>query len=118
VAGDDPLGRLRLFERLGARVLGVPFVQPALGAGGERVGGFLLLAFHVDPSVEIEFDGQPGVPTDLLAGFVRRYYETSEGIRPPYDAQLARLLGRIDEQPMIPLLPVGQYHRVPPLASV
>lgn len=115
VEGDAPLGRLRLFGRLGARVLGVPFVQPALGPGRPRVPGFLLLVFHVDGSVEIARGDASAVPSDLLAGFVRSYYEQAEGARATDDAQLDGLLEAIEARPTIPLLPIAEYDRVPQL---
>jgi len=118
VEGEAPLRRLRLYARLGARVLGVPFVQPALSAERARVPGFLLLAFHVDPSVERPQGGGSAVGSDLVSRFVRRYYESVEGVRAPYDPQLAQLLELIDEHSSIRLLPVGEYDRVPPLARL
>jgi GNAT superfamily N-acetyltransferase len=108
-AREEPVARLRLFARLGARVLGVPFVQPALEPGGARSGGFLLLAFHVDPSV----DAGGAVRAEVVSAFVRRYYATAEGASEPYDRELARLLEAIDERPAIPLLPVSGYEGVP-----
>jgi predicted N-acetyltransferase YhbS len=109
-AGEEPVARLRLFARLGARVLDVPFVQPGLGPGGARSRGFLLLAFHVDPGVE----AGAGVRSDVVGAFVRRYYATAEGAREPYDPELARLLGAIEGRPAIALLPASEYERVPP----
>ena len=94
VEGDDPLSRLRLYDRLGARVLGVPFVQPALGADRARIPGFLLLAFHVDPAIEVELKGGSGVPAGIVAGFVRRYYKQTEGAPDPADSELNELLAR------------------------
>jgi GNAT superfamily N-acetyltransferase len=117
VEGDAPLRRLRLYERLGARVLGVPFVQPALSSDRARVPGFLLLAFHVDPSVELAQGSHSAVRSDLVGSFVRRYFESVEGARPPYDPQLAQLLRQIEEPSSIRLLPIGEYDRVPPLAA-
>jgi GNAT superfamily N-acetyltransferase len=115
VEGGAPLGRLRLFGRLGARVLGVPFVQPALGPGRARVPGFLLLVFHVDESVEIEQDGVSAVSSELVAGFVRSYYDQAEGARASDDAQLDGLLEAIEERSTIPLLAIAEYDRVPQL---
>jgi GNAT superfamily N-acetyltransferase len=109
--------RLRLYDRLGGRVLAVPFVQPALGAGASRVRGFLLLAFHVAARAHVMVDGRDAVSADLLARFVRRYFEQTEGARPPYDAELAGLLELIERDEGIPLLSVADYERVRPLAS-
>jgi len=108
VAGDDPERRLRFFDRVGARVLDVPFVQPALGPGGDRVPGFLLLALDVGSAVEL--------PSELIAGFVRRYYRVAEGAREPYDATLNELLGLIEARQTIRLLPIAEYESVPLLA--
>ena len=53
---------------------------------------------------------------DIVGRFVRRYYETAEGVHAPYDSQLAHLLERIEEHPTIRLLPIAEYEDVPPLA--
>jgi GNAT superfamily N-acetyltransferase len=116
VPDEDPVSRLRFYERVGARVLGVPFVQPALDEDGARIEGFLLIAFHVDPAVEVNENGAASIPSDVVGRFVRRYYETAEGAREPYDAQLAQLLERIDERATISLYSIAEYDRVPPLA--
>ena len=116
-ADEHPGRRLRFYGRFDARVLGVPFVQPALRAGRPRIRGFLLLAFHVDPSVEVRRDGDSAVCSEIVSRFVRRYYEVSEGAEPPHDAELARMLALIDEQPAIPLLPVADFERVPLLVD-
>jgi GNAT superfamily N-acetyltransferase len=113
VDGEDPVARLGLYERMGARVLGVPFVQPALGPDRARVPGFLLLAFHVDPSVELRENGGSAIGADLVGRFVRRYYELAEGEPDPADAQLSALLARIEERPTIALLPISEYESVP-----
>ena len=60
--GDMAVARLRLFERLGARALATPFVQPALHGDRERVPGFLLLALHVDPSIRLRDGDRDGIP--------------------------------------------------------
>lgn len=116
VAGEDPVARLRLYERMGARVLAVPFVQPALGPGSARVSGFLLLVFHIHPEAELQRDGGSEVRSDLVARFVRRYYEIAEGPPDPADTQLNGLFARIEEQPTIRILPIAEYDRVPLLA--
>lgn len=109
-AGDRALDRLRFFERQGARVLDVPFVQPALGPQGSRVPGFLLLAFYVDPRLAPETADR--IPAEVVSRFVRRYYEVTEGAAEPYDAQLGELIGRIERDRAVALLPVSGYERV------
>jgi GNAT superfamily N-acetyltransferase len=117
VAGEDAARRLRFYERFGARVLDVPFVQPGLANGRPRIPGFLLIALYVDPAtVVVQGDGE-SLRADLLGRFVRRYYETAEGAHEPWDAELARLLAVIDRAPTIALMPLAEYERVPLLRS-
>jgi GNAT superfamily N-acetyltransferase len=104
--------RLRLFEAVGAQVLDVPFVQPALHGDGERVSGFLLLAFHVDPSIRMRDGDTEGIPASLLARFVKRYYEDAEGPASPPDPELVSLLARIEQDELVELVPLSEYERV------
>jgi GNAT superfamily N-acetyltransferase len=110
--GDKAVARLRLFERLGARALAAPFVQPALHGDGERVRGFLLLALHVDPSIQLHDGDREGIPAPLLARFVRRYYEDAEGPASAPDPELASLLARIEQDELMELVPLSEYERV------
>jgi hypothetical protein len=96
-------------------MLGVPFVQPALSSDRERVRGFLLLVFHADPSVTVSRDGGEAIRTDVVARFVRRYFGEAEGARAPYDPELGGLLEQIKSYEAVPLLPIGEYARVPSL---
>jgi GNAT superfamily N-acetyltransferase len=107
--------RLRLYDRLGGRVLAVPFVQPALGPDGARVRGFLLLVFYLEPHARVVLNGRDAVRAELVGRFVRRYFEQTEGARPPYDPELEGLLELIERDQGVPLLPVSDYGRVPPL---
>jgi GNAT superfamily N-acetyltransferase len=104
-SGDAAAERLRFFDRVGARVLGTPFVQPALKPGRSRVSGFLLLVF--DPDLERE------VPAARIARFVRQYYAVAEEAEPPFDPQLAELLAFIERKPEIPVYPIADYAKVP-----
>jgi GNAT superfamily N-acetyltransferase len=113
VDGDDAAGRLRLYDRLGARTFGIPFVQPAVEHGGDRVRGFLLLAFHAEEAVLVREDGTFGIPSDLLVRWTRRYFETAEGVRPPYDPELGTLIEAIESRDPVPLLPLSRYELVP-----
>lgn len=66
----DPAARLRFYVDRGSRILDIPYFQPALVAGAERVTGLLLIALHVDP----EFAGSGGADT-IDATVVRKYLE-------------------------------------------
>lgn len=117
VGEDEPVARLRFFERLGARVLAVPFIQPALGPEGRRVRGFLLLALYVDPSITMTSGAEQGIPTDILSRFVRRYYEDTEGAQAPYDPELAWLLDQVEREQTVALLPLSQFELVPTVGA-
>jgi predicted N-acetyltransferase YhbS len=100
--GSRASARLRLFARLGARRLPIAFVQPRVEAGRGRVAGMLLLALYADERVT----GGGGVPSALVDGWLRRYFEVSEAIRPPYDPELTALLSEIGREDRLPLLPL------------
>lgn len=53
-AHGDPAARLRFYGRHGARVLDLPYFQPAIEDTGARVHGMLLLALQVDPGLLVE----------------------------------------------------------------
>lgn len=72
VHGDAARPRLARFERWGARVLDVPYVQPSLGEGLPRDEGLCLIVL---PPV-------PEVTRELVASFVRELYELTEGALP------------------------------------
>jgi GNAT superfamily N-acetyltransferase len=112
---EDPVSRLRLYERLGARALGVPFVQPALDADRARVPGFLLLAFYADAAA---LASPEAVRSDLLSGFIRAYYLVAEGPPRPDDGELPALLRWIERRPAIALVGLDDYARVPTMASI
>ncbi|MGW5212146.1 GNAT family N-acetyltransferase [Streptomyces sp. NPDC004051] len=46
----DPRARFRFYARHGVRALGLPYFQPSLGSGRERVYGMVLAAVHVAPT--------------------------------------------------------------------
>jgi GNAT superfamily N-acetyltransferase len=66
----NPAARLRFYVDRGSRILDIPYFQPALEPGAERVYGLLLIALHVDP----EFAGEGGADT-IDAAVVRKYLE-------------------------------------------
>jgi GNAT superfamily N-acetyltransferase len=66
--------RLRRFQRWGARVADVRYVQPALGAGLARDRGLLLIVFPPLPSK---------ISGATLRAFLDEFYESTEG-GPPH----------------------------------
>jgi len=85
----DPWARLRVFERLGGRVLDLPYVQPALAPGQGRVRALLLLA--------VVGRGGVGPPGPVVRGFLRDLYRSLGIRRPEADPdfrRMSRALGR------------------------
>ncbi len=72
VHGEAARPRLARFERWGARVLDVPYVQPSLGEGLPRDEGLCLIVL---PPV-------PEIPTAVVESFIRELYELTEGALP------------------------------------
>lgn len=103
---EHPEARLRFYARAGARVLDVPFVQPAL-SGGSRVADMLLLVM-AGPDVH-RLSAKP------LRDWVLAYYLDSEGAEPT-DPQGRALLERfaVDH---IDVLPLTAWSRVRRLAA-
>jgi len=99
----DPTARLRFYARYGARALDLPFFQPALAAGKNRLYGFLLLVLACRPPCR---GARPDtVAPDPLRQFLTSYFLATEGRWP--DDQAAVALGRALERPDgIPLLPL------------
>jgi GNAT superfamily N-acetyltransferase len=71
---DEKWQRLERFQRWGARVVEVPYVQPALGAGLERDRGLCLVAFGAQDR---------SLPGTLVADFYDELYAATEAGPPP-----------------------------------
>ena len=87
--GDDsmaPLDRLRVMDALGARRVPVPYVQPALSAGGERGRTLMLVAFPVE--------GHPvaAVESSVVRAFLGELYDVLEVPDLQRDLDFARSL--------------------------
>lgn len=106
-AGNRTEARLRFYERHGAELLGVPWIQPGLD-GGERVGGFLLLAVWTRTSS----DAMSGRE---LADWADAYYASEEGAVPG-DERYRELSARLIEHREVPVFPVAALSRAMPLA--
>jgi hypothetical protein len=96
----DPVARVRFYERLGARALPIPYFQPALGPGGQRVPHLMLMVF-----------GGTGMPPQaqhvdggIVATFLTEYLETSEGGVREDDAEVRELLAACRRPGGVPLV--------------
>ena len=105
----DPLARLRFYDRLGARLLPVPYIQPALRPTADRVRGMLLISMGTP---------RDSVAADAVARFFDDYFEACESAEvirsdPEYRALRERLSGWPDGR--LPLWPLMRYPEVRPL---
>jgi len=108
-ADEQPSARLRFYERAGARLLMVPWMQPGLG-GGERVHDMLLLEMYRRAG-----GPQKSLPSSWLLDWTRTYYEFEEGAV-PQDAAYRELERRISEHDPIALVEPGALATLAPLA--
>ena len=95
-AHGDPTARLRFYRRHGARIIPLPYAQPAMHPGGPRVPGLLLLALCASGErlTGVESDGTWLLPTAPLCAFLTEYFTLSEGTPPAgpeWDAIVAAL---------------------------
>jgi len=90
----DPVARLRFYARHGVRLLAVPYFQPALGPGRERVPALLLGTLGLSGTGVGSRRGS-GEPSSVRAApvreFLRRYLAWCEGAVAD-DAAVRRLL--------------------------
>lgn len=101
----DPEARVRFYERLGARVLPVPFFQPALGPAGHRVPHLMLMVFGGT-------DAPPGtqrVDGRVIEVFLTEYLESSEGPVDPDDTDAQRMLSACRRPDGLPLLRFTEF---------
>ena len=86
---EQPSARLRFYQRWGARLLDVPWVQPRLSPAGARVHHMLLVDVLPGP--------ERALSSATLARWVDGYYRAAEGAvptDPTYRALVARVLAR------------------------
>lgn len=117
----DPAARLRLYERVGARVLAAPYFQPRIGPDLQRVYDMLLLAFEVDPRA---YRGDPAgdhggaatVDGKVVTGFLDEYFTVCEGGDTiTTDPDFRSMRAAMDPAGGLGLLPVSRYREVPRL---
>lgn len=107
---DRAVARMRFYERWGARLLDVPWMQPRLTPGGHRVRNMVLLAFHLAAAAE-EAGAVASAP---VAAFVERYYVEHEG-RVPDDPAYQALWRRFTARPTIAVGPIAGLDGLAPL---
>jgi GNAT superfamily N-acetyltransferase len=77
---QDPLARLQLYTRMGARLLELSYVQPEINPGAGQVRDLLLLvAPEYSARVVATRSGPVGVPATAVLTFLEEYYRDSEG---------------------------------------
>ena len=105
--------RVRFYARWGCDVLDVPWVQPSLQPGLDRVTDMLLAVLWRLPG------GTDEVASAPVAAWADEYYQAAEGTpgsgRP--DPQRAALTERLTASPTIAVLPLAEYAQVAPLAA-
>lgn len=102
---ERPLDRLRFYDRHGARLVGVPWVQPALSPETERSAGMLLIALPPVPGA---------IPARDLTEWAREYYLEAEGTSTD-DGHLEALVTRFGERPSWSPGPLMAFTEVEPL---
>lgn len=110
-AFGDPAARLRFYGRHGARVLDLPYFQPAIDEATDPVHGMLLLALWADPRVEVTApDGGVSVPGPGLVATAIGSILEDETVPSPEGAALRAAAG----VPLVRVYAVEDYPRVAP----
>jgi GNAT superfamily N-acetyltransferase len=100
----DPLARIRLYERLGGRLLSMPYFQPRLRPESERVRNLVLMAFEISPSVLQSIPVGECVTTGVLSEFLEEYFTAAEGPETTsQDEEYLSLRNMISRMPCVPL---------------
>jgi GNAT superfamily N-acetyltransferase len=82
----DPVQRMAAFERLGARIVDIPYVQPELAPGQGRARELFLLVFPL-----------PGSPDDSIAAetvgvFIDDFYRANGVAEPAHDPDVRAMI--------------------------
>jgi GNAT superfamily N-acetyltransferase len=108
---QDPVARLRFYERFGVQALDVPYFQPSIGIGHKHVYHMLLASF--DPQATAIDEGGV-VGGALLRQFIEEYLVGSShlsGREGVLDSDSEWLLSCYDRT-VIPLVPLLDYERI------
>lgn len=101
----DPAARLRLYDRLGALILPVPYFQPAIHEDADRVRGLLLMVFAAAASYRS--DGH--VDASVVRGFLEQNLLVCEGHISADDEEVHALWAAVDRSGQMPLLDPRPY---------
>ncbi len=98
---ERPAARLRFYARHGARLLDLPWIQPALTAESQPVPGMLLITLH------------PLGATWVESAPVRRWVQDYTGGEPAPEVE--PVLRRLEGRPALEILAIDDLHRIEPL---
>ena len=102
----DPAARVRFYERLGGRLLPIPYAQPSLRPGSPRVDNLLLITMP-SAGTDTELDG------GLVRAFLDEYYDVCEG--PDVVANDPAYRSLRDHVPdVVPLVGLSELHLARP----
>lgn len=104
----DPERRLAFYERRGATVLDMPYYEPPLREGAERLRGLLLVMLTA-----VETAPPPRVLTPAETKGVRDVLLGTIGRAEPGDDETARVYAAVDDPAGLRLLPLAEYGRTP-----
>lgn len=103
----DPRARVRFYERLGGRVVAVPYFQPRLAADSRRVHHLMLMSLLPQPA------GAGRVPTAPLALFLDQYFSVCEGPQVLDEPEYRALREAVSREPTAELLTGAELDRLP-----
>jgi GNAT superfamily N-acetyltransferase len=105
----DPTARLRLYARLGGRLLSMPYFQPRLYPESNRVYNLRLMAFGVSPEIIVTGPTGDCVSSGVLAQFLDDYFAGTEGpVSVSEDPEYLALRDTVAGLPCVPLVAVEE----------
>jgi hypothetical protein len=100
----DPEARLRFYARLGAKIVAIPYFQPALSTEQPRVRTLFLMVLSGEPSV---LRGDNDVDAETVQSFIEEYVTGSEGAVD--DDEVRALRTALRANAVIPLLDPAEF---------